>query len=80
MTSLHTDSVDRGGGSLRVVDWYLGLSFGRKIVVGVAAAVSVLLASYIATLLILSSPESGEGAPPRAETPAPSTFSASASA
>src|SRR5215208_890873 len=80
MTSLHTDSVDRGGGSLRVVDWYLGLSFGRKIVVGVAAAVSVLLASYFASLLILSPSERGEGAPSQAGAPAPVSSSASASA
>ena len=65
---------------MRVVDWYLGLSFGRKIVVGVAAAVSVLLASYFASLLILSPSERGEGAPSQAGTPAPVSSSASASA
>ena len=80
MTSLHTDCVERGGHSLRVVDWYLGLNFGQKIVVGVAAAASVLLASYFASLLILSPSERGEGAPPRAGTPSPESSSASASA
>ena len=57
MTSLHRDSAERGSGNLRVVDWCLGLNFGQKIVVGVAAAISVLLASYFASLLILSSLE-----------------------
>src|SRR5215208_2752214 len=80
MSSLHTESVERGGHSLRVVDWYLSLNFGQKIVVGVAAAASVLLASYFASLLILSPSERGEGAPPRAGTPSPESSSASASA
>ena len=80
MTLLHTDSVERGGHSLRVVDWYLSLNFGQKIVVGVAAAVSVLLASYFASLLILSSSQRDEGAPSQAGTPAPVSSSASASA
>jgi hypothetical protein len=39
MTSLHRESAERGGASFRVVDWYLGLSFGQKIVVGVAPKV-----------------------------------------
>ncbi len=39
MTSLHRESAERGGASFRVVDWYLGLSLGQKIVVGVAPKV-----------------------------------------
>ena len=55
---------------MRVVDWYSGLNFGQKIVVGVAAAVSVFLASYLATHAFFSlapsdsnSPQAGASAP-----------------
>ena len=37
-----------------MVDWYLGLSLGQKIVVGVAVSALVLVGSYLASLLILS--------------------------
>ncbi len=65
---------------MRVVDWYLDLNIGQKVVVGVAVAVGLFLATFLATLLILSSSERGEEAPPRAGTPAPASSSASASA
>jgi len=56
---------------LRVVDWYLSLSLWQKIVVGIAAAVGLLLASYFATLVVLSSVGPREEGPPRAGAPAP---------
>src|SRR5215212_1054685 len=88
MTSLRRDSAKSGDGSLRVVDWYLGLSLGRKIVVGVAVAALVFVGSYLASLLILSvaavmhadSPPQGQ-TPPAPASPRPgASASASASA
>ncbi len=57
-----------------MVDWYLSLNLGQKIVVGVAVAVGLLLASYFATLVILSSSGPGDEAPPQAGTPAPASL------
>jgi len=62
MTFLHRDSVERGGG-LRVVDWYLNLNFGQKIVVGVLSAVGVFLVPYFASLAFLSSAPSDRNSP-----------------
>jgi len=60
---------------VRVVDWYLDLRVGQKIVVGVAVVVGIFLVDYFASLLILSSLGVGEGAPPeQAGTPAPSSL------
>jgi hypothetical protein len=56
---------------LRVVDWYLGLSLGQKIVVGIAAAVGLLLASYFVSVVVFSSAGPREEGPPRAGAPAP---------
>jgi len=78
MTSLHRDSVERGGGGLRVVDWYLSLNFGEKIIVGVAAAVGVFFVPYFATLAFLSSAPSDRNSP-QAGASAPSITSPEAS-
>src|SRR5215217_6319316 len=85
MTSLRRDSAKSGDGSLRVVDWYLGLSLGQKIVVGVAVSALVFVGSYLASLLILSVAGVWRGDyPPQGQTPAPGSprpgDSASASA
>src|SRR5215218_10645852 len=45
---------------MRIVDWYLGLGLRQKIVVGLAAAVGLFLASYFATLAFLSSSVPGD--------------------
>jgi len=70
-----------------LVDWYLGLGLGQKIVVGVAVAALVLAGSYLASLLILSvAAVMRADSPPQGQTPAPasprpgSSASASASA
>jgi hypothetical protein len=69
-----------------LVDWYLGLGLGQKIVVGVAVAALVLVSSYLASLLILSVTVMRADSPPQGQTPAPasprpgSSASASASA
>src|SRR5215204_70593 len=72
---------------MRLVDWYLGLRLGQKIVVGVAVAALVLVGSYLASLLILSvAAVMRADSPPQGQTPAPksprpgSSASASASA
>src|SRR5215207_3236412 len=71
---------------MRLVDWYLGLRLGQKIVVGVAVAALVLVGSYLASLLILSVTVMRADTPPQGQTPAPasprpgSSASASASA
>ena len=52
---------------MHVVDWYLGLHLGQKIVVGVALAIALFLATlatYLASLLILSSSGVGQEAAP----------------
>jgi len=52
---------------VHVVDWYLGLHLGQKIVVGVALAIALFLATlatYLASLLILSSSGVGQEAAP----------------
>ena len=56
---------------MRVVDWYLGLSLGQKIVVGIATAVGLLLFSYFASLVVLSWAGPREEDPPRAGASAP---------
>jgi len=70
---------------VRLVDWYLGLSLGQKIVVGVAVPTLVFVGAYLASLLILS--VAGvlcADYPPQGATPAPASLrpgtSASASA
>src|SRR5215217_5142091 len=88
MTSLHRESAERGGASLRLVDWYLGLSLGQKIVVGVAVGTLVFVGSYLASLLIFSvagveladSPPQGQTPAPASPRPRASASSASASA
>jgi hypothetical protein len=70
---------------VRLVDWYLGLSLGQKIVVGVAGCALVLVGSYLASLLIFSvAGVGGADSPPQGQTPAPASprrgASASASA
>jgi hypothetical protein len=88
MAALHRDSAERGGASLRVVDWYLGLSLGQKIVVGVAVGTLVFVGSYLASLLIFSvagveradSPPQGQTPAPGSPRPGASPSSASASA
>src|SRR5829696_3025773 len=80
MTSLRRDSAKSGDGSLRVVDWYLGLSLGQKIVVGVAVAALVLVVSYLASLLILSVTVMRADTPPQGQTPAPGSPRPGASA
>jgi hypothetical protein len=72
MAALHRDSAERGGASLRVVDWYLGLSLGQKIVVGVAVGTLVFVGSYLASLLIFSvAGVERADSPPQGQTPAP---------
>jgi len=68
-----------------LVDWYLGLSLGQKIVVGVAVVALVFVGSYLASLLIFSVVGvGGADSPPQGGTPAPGSprpgASASASA
>src|SRR5215204_2335077 len=81
MTSLRRDSAKSGDGSLRVVDWYLGLSLGQKIVVGVAVSALVFVGAYLASLLILSvAAVMRADNPPQGQTPAPASPRPSASA
>ena len=58
-----------------MVDWYLSLSLGQKIVVGVAVSTLVFVGAYLASLLNLSVGGSG-GAdyPPQGGTPAPASL------
>ena len=72
-----------------MVDWYLGLSFGQKIVVGVAGCALVLVGSYLASLLIFSvagvwrahsPPQGGSPAPASPRPGASASVSTSASA
>src|SRR5215208_1882407 len=57
---------------VRLVDWYLSLSLGQKIVVGVALAALVFVGSYLASLLIFSVVGvGGADSPPQGGTPAP---------
>ena len=70
---------------MRLVDWFLGLLLGQKIVVAVALATVLFLATlatYFASLLILSSAGVGPEAPPPQEggTPAPASLRPGASA
>src|SRR5829696_9517702 len=71
---------------MRLVDWYLGLGLGQKIVVGGALAALVLVGTHLASLLILSVTVMRADSPPQGQTPAPksprpgSSASASASA
>ena len=49
---------------MRIVDWYLGLRVGQKMVVGLAVVVGLFLASYFVTLALLSSSmRENEGSP-----------------
>src|SRR5215217_6247765 len=56
---------------MRIVDWYLGLGLGQKIVVGLAAAVVLFLASFWGALWVFSLFAAGdeEGAPAQATAP-----------
>ena len=70
---------------MRLVDWFLGLRLGQKIVVGGALAIVLFLATlatYLASLLILSSAGVGPEAPPpqQGATPAPASLQPGASA
>jgi hypothetical protein len=70
---------------MRLVDWFLGLRLGQKIVVGGALTIVLFLATlatYFASLLILSSAGVGHEAPPRQQggTPAPASLRPGASA
>jgi hypothetical protein len=70
---------------MRLVDWFLGLRLGQKIVVGGALAIVLFLATlatYLASLLILSSAGVGPEAPPpqQSGTPAPASLRPGASA
>src|SRR5215218_2457751 len=56
---------------MRIVDWYLGLGLRQKIVVGLAAAVGLFLASYFATLAFLSSSVPGDRTPRKGGAPPP---------
>ena len=57
-----------------MVDWYLGLSFGQKIVVGVAGCALVLVGSYLASLLIFSVAGVWRAhSPPQGGSPAPAS-------
>ena len=58
---------------MRVVDWYLGLRLGQKIVVGVAVPALLFVLTYLASLLILSAVGVGQGdyPPQEAGTPTP---------
>jgi hypothetical protein len=38
---------------MRLVDWYLGLNLGQKIVVGIAVPVAVFVLAYLASIVIL---------------------------
>ena len=64
-----------------MVDWYLGLSLGQKIVVGVAVPALVFVGVYLASLLILSMAAVGRADdPPQGGTLAPASLRTGASA
>ena len=66
---------------MRLVDWYLGLSLGQKVVVGVAVLALVFVGSYLASLLILSvAVVGGADYPSQGGTPAPASHGPGASA
>jgi hypothetical protein len=68
---------------MRLVDWYLGLNLGQKIVVGVAVPVLVFVLAYLASIVILLAAGVGpEDYPSRQEggTPAPASLQPGASA
>src|SRR5215203_169027 len=65
---------------MRLVDWYLGLTLGQKIVVGVAVPALVFVGAFLASRIILSV-VGGGGAdePPQGGKPAPASLSPGAS-
>ena len=66
---------------MRLVDWYLGLGLGQKIVVGGAVAALVLVGTHLASLLILSvAAVMRPDTPPQGQTPAPASPRPGASA
>ena len=66
---------------MRLVDWYLGLALGQKVVVGTAALVLVLALTYLASIVILLAAGVGsEGSSPQGEEPVPVSSSPSSSA
>jgi hypothetical protein len=65
---------------VRLVDWYLGLSLGQKIVVGGAGLALVLVGAHLASLLILSVVGvGGADDPAQGGTPAPASLRPGAS-
>ena len=67
---------------MRLVDWYLGLNLGQKILVGIAVPVFVFVLAYLASIVILlAAGAGGEDYPAQGgKTPAPASLSPGASA
>jgi hypothetical protein len=68
---------------MRLVDWYLGLNLGQKVVLGVTVPILVFVLAYLASIVILLVAGVGpEDYPPRQEggTPAPASLRPGASA
>jgi hypothetical protein len=67
---------------VRLVDWYLGLTTGQKVVVGTASFVLVIAFTYLASIVILLAAGAGpEDTPPQqGRTPAPASPTPSPSA
>jgi hypothetical protein len=67
---------------MRLVDWYLGLNLGQKIVVGVAVPVLVFVFAYLASIIILLAAGVGPEDNPSQQggTPAPASLRSGASA
>ena len=67
---------------MRLVDWYLGLRLGQKIVVGIAVPALVFVFTYLASMVILLAAGVGrEDYPPQqGGTPAPASLRPGASA
>lgn len=67
---------------MRLVDWYLGLNLGQKIVVGIAVPALVFVVAYLASIVILLAVgERPEDQPAQqGGTPAPASLTPAASA
>ena len=67
---------------MRLVDWYLGLNLGQKIVVGIAVPVLVFVFAYLASIVILLAAGVGpeDYASEEGGTPAPASVRPGASA
>jgi hypothetical protein len=61
---------------MRLVDWYLGLNLGQKIVVGIAVPALVVVLAYLASLIILlaAGVRSEDYPPQQGGTPAPASL------